>query len=210
MCVRQVPGGTSEGIAMKNLLLASAAAALLFGATAAQAEYLDNTYVSILGGPTFAPGINVNGAKNDMDTGFNIGARGGYYLNDFNLPNISVEADWLFNQSDFSRTPNARLQSNSYMANLIYHLPTESAFEVYGGAGLGAINTNIDDGGIHHGSSTVLGWQLIGGVEYRVSDQASLFTEYRYQNAHNVNAGGLVGVGNTSNNLSFGVKWRLD
>jgi opacity protein-like surface antigen len=199
---------------MKNLFVASAALALgmtALGAGSAQAgDFLNNSYVSVLGGPTFAPGLNVNGTKNDMDTGFNVGARYGYYLSDWNLPNFSVEADWLLNQSDYSHTSNARLQSNSYMANLIYHLPTESAFELYGGAGLGAVDTNIDNGIGNHGGSTVLGWQALGGLEYHVSDQASLFAEYRYQNAHNVNAGGLTQVGNTSNNLSFGVKWRLD
>jgi opacity protein-like surface antigen len=194
---------------MKNLFVASAAA-LLLGTAAAQADFLDNSYISVLGGPTFAPGLNVNGAKNAMDTGFNVGARYGYYLNDWNLPNISLEADGLFSQSDYSHKSNARLQSSSYMANLVYHLPTQSAFELYGGAGLGAVSTNIDNGLGNHGGSTVLGWQLLGGVEYRASEQASLFAEYRYQDAHNVNAGGLTQVGNRSNNLSFGVKWHLD
>jgi len=200
---------------MKNLFVASAAAlalgtTVLSVGTAQAGDFTNNAYVSILGGPTFAPGLNVNGTKNDMDTGFNVGARAGYYLSDWNLPNLSVEADWMLNQSDYSHTSNARLQSNSYMANLIYHLPTESAFEFYGGAGLGAVDTNIDNGFGNHGGSTVLGWQALGGLEYRVSDQASLFAEYRYQNAHNVNAGGLTQVSNTSNNVSFGVKWRLD
>jgi opacity protein-like surface antigen len=190
---------------MKNLFVASAAA-LLLSVGAANAE----SYISVLGGPTFAPGLNVNGTKNAMDTGFNVGARYGYYLNDLNLPNVSVEADGLFSQSNYSHTNNARLQSSSYMANLVYHLPTDSPFQVYGGAGLGAVNTNIDNGLGNHGGSTVLGWQALGGVEYRASEWASLFAEYRYQNAHNVNAGGLTQVGNTGNNLSFGVKWHLD
>lgn len=190
---------------MRNVIVACAAA-LLFGMTAAQAD----TYVSVLGGPTFAPGLNVNGTKNPMDTGFNAGARIGTTLDAWNLPNLSVEADGLFNQSTYSNTANARLQSSSYMANLIYHLPTDTPFSLYGGAGLGAVNTNIDNGIGNHGGSTVLGWQAIGGVEYRASEWASLFAEYRYQDAHNVNAGGLTQVGNRSNNLSFGVKWRLD
>ena len=73
----------------------------------------------------------------------------------------------------------------------------------------GLDNVAITFGLGNHGGSTVLGWQALGGVEYRASEQASLFAEYRYQNAHNVNAGGLTQVGNTSNNLSFGVKWHL-
>jgi len=145
-----------------------------------------------------------------MDTGFNVGARVGTTLDNWNLPNFSLEADGLFSQSSYSNTNNARLQSSSYMGNLIYHMPTDTPFSVYGGAGLGAVNTNIDNGIGNHGGSTVLGWQAIGGVEYRASEWASLFAEYRYQDAHNVNAGGLTQVGNRSNNLSFGVKWHLD
>ncbi len=192
---------------MKNLFVAFATALLLgtFVSGAAQAD----TYVSVLGGPAFAPSLNVNGAKNTMDTGFNVGARAGATLDAWNLPNFSVEADGLFSQSTYSHTTNARLQSSSYMGNLIYHLPTDTPFQIYGGAGLGAINTNIDNGVGNHGGSTVLGWQALGGVEYRTSEWTSLFAEYRYQNAHNVNAGGLTDVGNTSNNLSFGVKWHF-
>jgi opacity protein-like surface antigen len=194
---------------MKNSLVASAVALLLgttvLGVGAAQAD----SYVSVLGGPTFAPNLNVSGTGHGMDTGFNAGARYGYYLNDWNLPNVSLEADGLFSQSTYSGTANARLQSSSYMGNAIYHLPTGTPFEIYGGAGLGLVNTNIDNGAGNHGGSGVLGWQALGGVEYRASDQASIFAEYRYQNAHDVNAGGLTQVGNTSNNLSFGVKWRL-
>jgi opacity protein-like surface antigen len=190
---------------MKNLLAASTVA-LLFGTAAAQAE----SYVSVLGGPTFAPDLSVNGRSHAMDTGFNVGARFGYYLNDLDLPDFSLEADGLFNQSNYSNTSNARLQSSSYMANAIYHLPTSWPFQFYGGAGFGLVHTNIDNGIGNHGGSGVLGWQAIGGVEYRASDQASIFAEYRYQDAHHVNAGGLTEVGNTSNNLSFGVKWRFD
>jgi opacity protein-like surface antigen len=195
-----------QRIEMKNVIVASAAA-LLLGMTAAQAD----TYVSVLGGPTFAPDLRVGATRNPMDTGFNVGARVGTTLDNWNLPNFSVEADGLFNQSAYSASNNnARLQSSSYMGNLIYHMPTDTPFSIYGGAGLGAVNTNIDNGVGNHGGSTVLGWQALGGVEYRASEWASLFAEYRYQDAHNVNAGGLTQVGNRSNNLSFGVKWHLD
>jgi opacity protein-like surface antigen len=199
---------------MKKYLLASAAAVLL-SAGAAQADSympdLPNSYVSILGGSTFAPDLNVGGTTHRMNTGFNVGGRFGYYLSDWNLPNVSVEADGLFNQSYYSHTNStARLQSSSYMGNLIYHLHTGMPFEIYGGGGLGAVNTNVDNGIGNHGGSTVLGWQALGGVSYPVSDHASLFAEYRYQNAHDVNAGGLTQIGNTSNNLSVGMKWNLD
>lgn len=190
---------------MKNMLVASAAI-LLLATAGADAD----TYVSVLGGPTWAPDLNVGGTKNGMDTGFNVGVRAGTSLEALNLPNFSAELDGLFNQSEFSATDAGRIQSSSYMANLIYHLPVEETpFSFYGGAGLGVVNTNFDNNVGNHGGSAVLGWQALGGVEYRVSDDASLFTEYRYQNAHDVNAGGLTNIGNTSNNVSFGVKWHL-
>ena len=192
---------------MKKFVVASAAALMLTTA-AVQAE----SYVSILGGPTFAPGINVAGTKFPMDTGFNIGARYGYYLDRWNLPNFSIEADGLFNQSTFEGSNgDARIQSSSYMANLVYHhdLDVGAPISLYGGMGLGAVNTNFDNGLGNHGGSTVFGWQAIAGLEYRASEFTSLFAEYRYQNAHNVNAGGLTGIGNTSNSLSFGVKFHM-
>ncbi len=190
---------------MKKFVVASAAA-LLLATGVAQAD----SYVSLLGGPTFAPGLNVNGTKLGMDTGFNVGARYGYYLKDWNLPNISLEADGLFSQSKYSGLGDARIQSSSYMGNVIYHLPLDaSPFSLYGGAGIGAIQTNFDNAAGTHGGSTVLGWQALGGVDYRASEDASLFIEYRYQNAHNVNVGALRNIGNTSNNLSVGVKWHM-
>lgn len=189
---------------MKNLFVASAVT-LLLGTAAAQADF----YVSVLGGPTFAPDLNVNGTTHGMDTGYNVGARYGYYLDQWNLPNVSVEADGLFTQSNYSGSGSGRLQSSSYMGNLIYHMPTGSPFEFYGGAGLGLVNTNIDTGLANHGGAADLGWQVLGGIEYRASEQASIFAEYRYQNAHDVDAGGLTKIGNTSNILSFGVKWHL-
>jgi opacity protein-like surface antigen len=195
---------------MKKLFVASAAA-LMLGTFASVGAAQADTYVSVLGGPTFAPGLNVGGTKNAMDTGFNVGARAGTTLERWNLPDFSVEADGLFGQSTYKGFNNARLQTSSYMGNLIYHLPmfNDTPFGVYGGAGLGAVNTNVDNGVGNHGGSTVLGWQALGGLEYRASEWASLFAEYRYQDAHDVNAGGLTQIGNKSNNLSFGVKWHL-
>jgi opacity protein-like surface antigen len=198
-----------QRITMKKLLVASAAA-LLLGTFAGSTGALADSYISVLGGPTWAPDLNVGGTTNKMDTGFNIGARYGYYLDSWGLPNVSLEADGLFNQSTFAANNAGRIQSSSYMANAVYHLPLESSpFSLYGGAGLGAVQTNIDDNAGHHGGSTVLGWQAIGGVDWRLNDMTGLFAEYRYQNAHDVNAGGFTNVGNTSNSLSVGVKWHL-
>ena len=189
---------------MKKFVVAFAAS-LMLSTAAASAE----PYISILSGPTWAPDLNVAGTKRAMDTGFNAGGRVGMTLDNWNLPNLALEADFLFNRSNFDANNAGRIESSSYMANLIYRAPLSGSFTLYGGGGLGAVNTNFDNNVGNHGGSTVMGWQALGGLEYRTSEWASLFAEYRYQNAHNVNAGGITGVGNTSNNLSFGVKWHL-
>ena len=188
-----------------NKLLVASAAALLLGTFAASAN---DSYVSVLGGPTWMPDINVAGTKHAMDTGFNVGARYGYFLDP--QDHFSLEADGLFGQSNFSGNNAGRIQSSSYMGNIVYHMPFDGTpFSVYGGAGLGAVQTNFDNHAGTHGGSTVLGWQALGGVDYRMSDSVGLFAEYRYQQAHDVNVGGLTNIGNTSNNLSVGVKWHL-
>ena len=189
---------------MKKFVVAFAAS-LLLSTAAANAE----SYVSLLGGPTWAPDLNVAGTKRAMDTGFNVGARYGITLDGMNLPNLALEADALFNRSHFVANNTGRIESSSYMANLVYRAPVSGPWSLYGGAGLGAVNTNFDNNAGNHGGSTVLGWQALGGLEYRASESASLFAEYRYQNAHNVNAGGITGIGNTSNNLSMGVKFHM-
>ena len=80
-----------------------------------------------------------------------------------------MKADGLFGQSTYKGTSNAQLQTSSYMGNLIYHVPMDLPFGVYGGAGLGAVDTNIENGVGNHGDSTVLGLQALGGVQYRAS-----------------------------------------
>lgn len=186
---------------MRKLLLS--AAALMSCAGAAQAQ---DAFISIMGGPSFTPALSVNGGKAGTDTGFNGGLRLGYGLDEWNLSGFTVDADGFFNQNRFSGSF-ARLRSASFMGDLMYHVNTNSPFGIYGGAGLGAVNTNYESPTVG-GSSTVFGWQAIGGVDYKFSPNTSLFTEYRYQNAHDANAG-VPGVGNTSNNLSVGVKFTL-
>jgi opacity protein-like surface antigen len=179
------------------------AAAVLLSAGAANAE---GGFISLMGGPTFTPALSLNGGKAGTDTGFNGGFRAGYGLDDWNLSGFSIDADVFFNQSHYSGTF-AKRRSMSFMGDLMYHFSTGTPFGLYGGAGLGAVNTDYQSPTVG-GDSTVFGWQVIGGVEYKFSPETTLFTEYRYQNAHNANAG-VAGVGNTSNNVSVGVKFNL-
>lgn len=195
---------------MKNLVLSSAAALLLAtGAARAQSPHTDNTYFSILGGASFDPALRLGDTLNGMDTGYNLGTRLGFGLDGLlPMPGWSAEADLFYNNSGYQRgLQSSHLASTSMMGDLVYHFHTDGPVSVYGGAGLGAVNDRL--GGPVHDLSTVFGWQLLGGLEYPVSQDMSLFTEYRYQNAHDANIDGLHGIGNTSNNLSVGLKFSL-
>lgn len=186
----------------RSLLVA--VAATLVG-TAAQAEGWN---ASVLGGSTWSPHLSVGGVPNAMDNGFNAGGRIGYDWGDeLYVPNLSTDLDVFYTQSHFTGT-SARLSSLSFMGDLIYHVDLGLPVGIYGGAGAGAVRTTVDTNAFSSGS-TVFGWQALGGVDYRFSPEAKLFAEYRYLNAHDANVGPLRGVGDTSNNVSVGVKFDL-
>jgi opacity protein-like surface antigen len=138
---------------------------------------------------------------------YNVGARLGYQPSGMPIEGLSLDADYFYNRADYSGSPSAHLGSSSFMGDLIYHIPTNSPWGIYGGAGAGLVHDNLD--GNLHGSSDVLGWQGLGGVDYAFTPSTSLFAEYRYQNAHKADIGTLKDVGNTSNNLSMGIKFNL-
>ena len=198
---------------MKKYLLA-AAAAIFLCAGAAQAQPIDqgdSMYASVLGGWTFDPALMAGNVRNDMHAGYNFGARFGYGLdNILPMQGWSIEADTFWNSSNYKNSsilPSANFASSSLMGDLIYHFNPGWPVRLYGGAGIGAVNDRV--GGPISASSTVLGWQVLGGLEYPMSHDMSIFTEYRYQNAHDANVNNLSGIGNTSNNVSVGLKFSL-
>src|SRR6185312_13695728 len=91
---------------MKKFVLSSAAALLLAtGAAHADSTHTDNWYASILGGASFDPALMAGGSLHDMDTGYNIGARVGYGLDNLlPMPGFSVEADTFYNMSGYKGT----------------------------------------------------------------------------------------------------------
>ena len=185
-----------------------AAAALLISGAAASAQTTDGRLnFSVLGGWASHPGLTLGASRPDGGDGFNAGARVSYDMGGM-LPmsGFSVDADYFYNRADYASGSPGRLDSSSFMANLTYHAPLNETWNVYGGAGLGAVNDSL--GGSLKGSSTVFGWQALGGLEYQYSPGMAMFAEYRYQNAHDANIGGAR-VGNTSNNLSLGVRFKL-
>ncbi len=190
---------------MKRLLFAAAAIVMSGAAALAQdAATTSPVSVSVLGGWASHPGLTLGASRPNGGDGVNAGARLSYDMGMLPLSGFSVDADYFYNRADYARGSAARLDSSSFMADLTYHAPIGGDWSLYGGAGLGAVNDNLRGSG----SSTIFGWQALGGVEHQFTATAAMFAEYRYQNAHDANIGGGP-VGNTSNNLSVGVKFRL-
>jgi opacity protein-like surface antigen len=185
-------------------------AAILLSGAAAQAQSGNSPFfASVLAGGTSHPRLDFGNNHPGVDNGFNAGARTGVIL-DGVLPwrGFSADIDYFYNQGDFKGAADGtRLNSHSFMADLTYHAPIAERWGLYGGAGLGAVHTNLS--GASHGGATVFGWQALGGIDYTFNERTSLFAEYRYQNAHNANIPGTGAVGNTSNSLSMGVKYRF-
>jgi opacity protein-like surface antigen len=189
---------------MKNYL--TAMAVLLLTAGAAQAQMFDDSFVSVLGGWSYHPALKLGATQPGVSDSYNVGARIGTGLP--MLPGFTMDADYFYNRGGFGS--GRSLNSQSVMGDLIYHVPTDLIpipFHLYGGGGIGVVNDSL--GGTLQGSSSVLGWQAIGGAEFPVSDTTSMFAEYRYQNAHDANAGAIAGVGNTSDSVSVGVKYHF-
>ena len=193
---------------MKKCLIAISA--ILLSAGAAQAQMFDggmfdNSYVSVMGGWASHPGLSIGANSHaNVNDGYNVGARIGTWLSA--VPNVTADIDYFYNRGDYVGT-GAHLNSTSVMGDILFHVPTASPFSFYGGGGLGMVNDDLS--GSLHGSSIVMGWQALGGAEYSLSPQTSLFAEYRYQNAHDANIGTVRHVGNTSNNVSVGVKFNM-
>ncbi len=188
---------------MKKILIA-VSTLLISAPVTISAAQADNSYVSVLGGWSSHPDLAVGAARVPTNDEYNVGARIGTWLP--MVPGFTADLDVFHNRADYAGT-GAHLNSTSVMGDLIYHLPTGLPLDLYGGAGVGMVNDNL--GGSLHGGSIVMGWQALGGAEWALNSQTSLFAEYRYQNAHNANIGAVRNVGNTSNNVSLGLKFNM-
>jgi opacity protein-like surface antigen len=189
---------------MKKSLIALSVLLLSAGAAQADDMFGNDMFVSVLGGWSAHPGLSIGSGRNNTGDDYNLGARVGTSLPFF--PGFTTDIDYFYNQADYTGA-SSRLNSQSVMGDLMYHLPLPLPVDLYGGAGVGMVNDNL--AGALHGNSTVLGWQAIGGAELPIGPVTSLFAEYRYQNAHDADIGTLRNVGNTSNNVSVGVKFHL-
>ena len=160
--------------------------------------------------------LHGNGVQSEGDVAYSLGA--GYDFGDH--WRVELDGDNLSTSlGSVSQTPNssAKLLTESVMLNALYDFDSFGKFEPYVGAGLGLVKGKADlfasdfagtDGelvinptcvgarttagltcGTSH-SDSGLGWQLLAGLGYKVSDNLTWDTHYTYLNGPNLKLNG--------------------
>ena len=72
------------------------------------------------------------------------------------------------------------------LANVVYRIPTRSPFKPFIGAGVGGVETQLEDNDLFDGRSANdfgLAWQGFAGVRYQLSSKVELGVVYKYLGA---------------------------
>ncbi len=147
-------------------------------------------YVTGEGGVSLPPDLRLNSvtlgpAHESFGTGFAAGGAAGYDTGD----GWRVELSSLYQHTDLSRlngaAANGHLSSTSVMANATYDLLPDAQFTPYVGAGIGLQNVGGEVNGLR-GRAWEPAYQAEAGLRTDVSDNASLFGEYRFSQAESV------------------------
>jgi len=174
---RQVVARTILGIAFSLAASAASAAAPTF-------------YISGEGGVSLLPDLTFKdtlaGKLNDsFNTGFAAGGAFGYDTGD----GIRIELNSLYQNSSIDRlggvTANGHLSSTSLMINTMYDFLPNATFTPYVGVGLGFQNVGGTIGALS-GRDWKPAYQAEGGLRTYVSDNVSLFGEYRFSQSESV------------------------
>jgi OmpA-OmpF porin, OOP family len=159
------------------------------GVAAALADEGSGYYVSAGGGVSLLPDLHLNTsagtARESFGTGYSAGGTVGYdYGNGWRF-----ELTSLYQHSDLSRIDGAlasgHLESTSVMANATYDLLPNQIVTPYVGAGIGVQGISARaDAFAGHGWSPA--YQAEAGLRTDITDQASLFGEYRFSQAESI------------------------
>jgi len=185
---------------MKKLAYAAVAALLI--AAPVRADVVD--YAELFGGASMSPDLGWGSGSYEMDTGFNLGASLGWNV----APNISVEAEFYYDQSDYSCCAPNNLESFSMMANGFYNFPTTMSVRPYVGAGIGYMQLTYDSPPDYQLSDWVFAYQGIAGLDIPADGNLDFILEYRYRGSNDAEDGGLT-FEYESHALSAGIRINL-
>ena len=195
-------------------------------------ESTGNFYVALRGGIDFVQdtdlsatgnSISFTRAETELDTGWNAGAAFGYRYSS----NFAAEFEYLYRSADVDYvkrngiqiTDDGDLASTAFFMNGYYFFDSDNAVTPYVGAGLGYANeVDIDLGnGAGAGASDLEAdgfvFQLIGGIEYAISEHLALSGEARYFNVPSEldlsNGGNTISLDYDGFSLQVGLKYQF-
>lgn len=152
------------------------------------------------------------------DRGYAIsGALGNTYDN-----NLRAETEFSFSQSDVDKIGSSTASGDTSRVNLMingyYDFYNNSAFTPYVGVGAGFSSVSYDNVGLVGGSQiddqdAALAYQGIAGVNYKINDDVSLFTDYRYLATTGLtlrnNAGTSIDADDAEHRVMVGLRWSF-
>jgi len=176
---------------MQRRIMVRAILGIVFslGATGAFAA-VPTFYISGEGGVSLLPDLTLKDTlagklSDSFDTGFAAGGAFGYDTGD----GIRIELNSLYQHASVDRLggalTNGHLSSTSLMVNTTYDFLPDAAFTPYVGVGLGFQNVGGMIGTLS-GRDWKPAYQAEGGLRTYVSDDVSLFGEYRFSQSESV------------------------
>lgn len=182
---------------MRTFVIASAVA--LLSAAPALAEG-SGYYIEGTGAYEFGTEVQLAGIDVDTDNGYRVAGAIGRQL-----PNgLALEVEATYGARDLSGVP-VEINALGIMANAIFNFDVEGPFGAYIGGGVGPANVEVDFTGVASDNDWVFGYQAMAGATYAVSENVTLFGEYRYFGATEASIGG-ADVDYGSHSLGGGVR----
>ncbi|MSP66888.1 MAG: hypothetical protein EXQ96_02085 [Alphaproteobacteria bacterium] len=168
----------------------------LITALPAAAEWPE-VYLGAGGGLNFATDSDLDAPVNaTLEHEFGWGAAATVGLKWLGRIRTEFEFGWRTNDVESIRgaTGSGRVEVASYMANLLYDVPTRHQLAPYFGIGGGLLRGNYSDVTPVNGfrvddSDTAFGYQGIAGLNWKLNDVVTLFTDYRYTRASDFSFG---------------------
>ena len=164
--------------------------------------------------------------EDNSDVGFFVGAKAGYVFGTGKI-RPTVELDAFYNRFDGDIKVKSNLggdgasiggdiDSGAFLVNFLVRFDFER-FQPYLGAGLGVHVTEVSDPTVtiagttiegDGGSTTDFAWQLIGGADYYLKEDLSVFLEYKYLNYEGT--GGRILEDRIDQHLvGLGLRWHF-
>ena len=137
-------------------------------------------YLTLDGGVNIMPDVTIAPAgaasfKRQMDTGFRVGAIGGYNLNEW----VGLELESGFMYNGFRGINDTWYGAVPILGNVVFRYENSSGFVPYIGVGAGGAYTMVQGGG-NDQSDFVFAYQAKVGVAYKISDNMAVDLGYKF------------------------------